>query len=153
MRILAIDPGPETSAWLIWDGQRVEGACGECSNDALLQDVIGRSVIPFDVLVIEKVACMGMAVGAEVFETVFWSGRFAQVAEANGKPWHRLTRHQVKMHLCGSMQAKDANIRQSLIDKLGKPGVKKAPGPTYGVSGHLWSALAVAITWQEKSIC
>lgn len=150
MRILAIDPGPETSAWLLWDG-RAEQFGGECPNEKLLETIhVG---LLYDVLVIEKVACMGMAVGAEVFETVFWSGRFAQVAEADRKPWHRLTRGQIKMHLCGSMQAKDANIRQALIDKLGKPGVKKQPGPTYGVSGHLWAALAVAITWQEKSIC
>jgi hypothetical protein len=42
------------------------------------------------------------------------------------------------------MRAKDANIRQALIDKLGAVGTKKAPGPLYGISGHLWAALAVA---------
>lgn len=153
MKILAIDPGPETSAWLLWDGQKVIGHDGECSNACLIQGVLSSNLIPFDILVIEQVACMGMAVGAEVFETVFWSGRFAQMAAEKGKQWDRVKRHQVKMHLCNSMKAKDANIRCALIDKLGKPGTKKAQGPTYGVAGHLWAALAVAITWQETKRC
>lgn len=88
-----------------------------------------------------------MPVGAEVFETVFWSGRFAQ---AWGLNFHRIKRHEVKMHLCHNMRAKDGNIRQALIDKLGPQGVKKSPGPTYGISGDCWSALAVAVTFVES---
>jgi hypothetical protein len=52
----------------------------------------------------------------------------------------------VKMHLCGNQQAKDKNIRQALLDKVGPVGVKKTPGPCYGVKSHAWSALAVAVT-------
>jgi hypothetical protein len=58
-------------------------------------------------------------------------------------------RKDVKMHLCNSMRAKDANIRTALIDKLGAPGTKKMQGPTYGVTSHAWAALAVAVTAHE----
>ena len=58
----------------------------------------------------------------------------------------RVFRMAVKMHLCHSAKAKDANIRQALIDRLGPPGTKKAPGPTYGVTSHAWPALAIAVT-------
>jgi hypothetical protein len=47
-------------------------------------------------------------------------------------------------------RAKDQNIRQALIDRLGPPGTKKNPGPTYGVTSHMWSALAVAVTAHDK---
>ena len=42
----------------------------------------------------------------------------------------RVKRSAVKLHQCGSNRAKDANVRQALIDKMGPPGTKKAPGPT-----------------------
>jgi hypothetical protein len=48
------------------------------------------------------------------------------------------------------MKAKDANIRQALIDKIGPQGTKKDPGPTYGISKDVWSALAIAVTHTAK---
>ena len=33
---------------------------------------------------------------------------------------------------------------------VGKPGTKKQPGPLYGISGDLWSALAVAVTQHDR---
>jgi hypothetical protein len=63
-------------------------------------------------------------------------------------------RREVKIHLCGSMKAKDANVRQVLLDRYGPGkakavGLKRSPGPLYGFSKDLWSALAVGITWIE----
>jgi len=47
--------------------------------------------------------------------------------------------------LCGSVRAKDSNIRQALIDRVGPQGKKHSPGPTYGLAKHDWAALAIAI--------
>jgi hypothetical protein len=153
MQILAIDPGNEQSAYVIYDADsQIISEKGIEPNDrilARLELVPGFVGDDSPYLVIEQVACMGMAVGAEVFETVFWSGRFAQSWAARWLPWNRIKRHQVKMHLCGSMRAKDGNIRQALIDRFGKPGTKKNPGKTYGLSGDMWQALAVAVTYAE----
>jgi hypothetical protein len=88
-------------------------------------------------------------VGAEVFETCVWIGRFMEAYGAEHV--HRITRGQIKTHLCHSMRAKDANIRQALIDRFGKPGTKRYPGALYGVSGDLWAALAVAVTWWDRN--
>jgi hypothetical protein len=148
--ILAIDPGPEQSAYVVYRGGHVV-EFAKIDNAEMLY----RCGLTWDgsmVLVIEQVAAMGMAVGAEVFETVFWSGRFAQ---AWGGHWERLKRHEVKMFLCGNMRAKDANIRQALLDKFGPGkelavGRKAKPGPLYGLSGDCWSALALAVTWAER---
>lgn len=151
--VLAIDPGPEHSAFVLFDGERVS-RFDKIQNHELLE-VLDVELSPqCGQLVIEQIAAMGMAVGAEVFETCFWSGRFAEAWESQGGQWSRVKRHAVKMHLCGNMRAKDANIRQAIIDKFGPGkeraiGTKKNPGPLYGVSGDCWSALAVAITWRE----
>jgi hypothetical protein len=138
--VLAIDPGTTGSGFVRFDGTRVIAA-GVLPN-ALMLDMVGWS--KDDVLAIEKIEAMGMAVGAEVFETVHWSGRFHQ-AWRSPADVRRITRRQVKLGLCGSMRAKDPNIRAALLDMLGPQGTKKKQGPTYGVHSHAWSALAVAV--------
>ena len=54
--------------------------------------------------------------------------------------------HHVRLHLCHASRAKESHVRRALLDRLGEPGTKKAPGVTYGVHGHCWSALALAVT-------
>jgi hypothetical protein len=152
MNILAIDPGPIESAFVLWDGERVLSK-GKVKNARLLEtlNAIGVGATDQPCLVIEQVASYGMAVGKDVFETVFWSGRFAQKWL---RDWKRVPRKDVKMHLCGTMRAKDSNIRQALIDRFGKPGVKAAPNTIYGEDGSKekklradeWQALALAVT-------
>lgn len=147
MIILGCDPGTTKSA-LVWlDNGKVTNSLETPNEDVL--DVLSR--MTYEAFAFEQIEAMGMAVGREVFETVFWSGRFA---EASLVPYYRITRRQVKLHLCGSMKAKDANIRQALIDKFGGAtavGRKAAPGPLYGIASHRWSALAVAVTCRDTS--
>ena len=143
--VLAIDPGSARSAWLQFDGTR-PGAFGITANDVLVRAL--RSGGLTDVVVIEKIESYGMAVGAEVFDTVPWAGRFAEAAHR--VPVVLLPRRAVKLALCGDSRAKDANIRQALIDRFGGSaavGRKAAPGPLYGISRDVWSALAIAVTY------
>jgi hypothetical protein len=109
-------------------------------------------VLPSSNMVVacEHLQCFGMAVGASVFETAYWIGDFRCSCKANGALWLPVYRSEVKMHFCNSMRAKDPNIRQVLIDRLGKPGTKKNPGATYGVKGDIWSALAIAVMVGDK---
>jgi hypothetical protein len=150
MNVLAIDPGPARSAWCLYSNGFVGGAIVD--NKQMLRILrgpvlqLGAKAAGIDHLAIEMIESFGMAVGKEVFETVFWTGRFYQA-------WPGLCtlvyRKEVKMHLCSSMRAKDPNIRQALIDRLGPPGKKASPGPTFGIAGDVWSALAVAVTFYE----
>lgn len=146
---IGLDPGPTESAMVIWDGTMIRGAALQ-PNDFILRRLREMRDSGHQ-LVIEKVASYGMAVGAEVFETVFWSGRFA---EAFGiEHVHRITRGEVKIHLCHSMRAKDANVRAAICDRFGgeklAKGTKANPGRLYGISTHLWAALAVVLTWHD----
>lgn len=144
--ILAIDPGTVESGWCVYASGRVHNS-GVSTNIDTLRLVQDQA--PFvETLAIEMFASMGMIVGQTVFETVRWIGRFQQAWRAPDAV-RLVYRQQVKLHLCGQARAKDKNVRQALIDKLGPVGTKKTPGPLYGVTSHAWSALAIAVTASE----
>ncbi len=151
MNILAIDPGSEQSAFVLWDAARVVEH-GIVENNELLGRITQRLFGDSDfVTVIEQIESFGMAVGRSTFETVFWSGRFAEASPR----FDRLPRSVIKLHLCHSKRAKDGNVRQALMDRFGgetAKGTKKQPGPLYGIASHTFSALAVAITYSDGEL-
>jgi hypothetical protein len=128
----------------VFDGRSVLWS-GVLENEALLSRVRTTLHDSYRMFAIEMVASYGMPVGREVFETCVWIGRFQQVWR-DPEAVKLVYRRDVKLHLCGNSRAKDANIRQALIDKLGPVGTKAAPGPLYGVRSHAWAAVAVAVT-------
>lgn len=148
LKVIGLDPGPGDSAVVVWNGDTVEVTRMGPNSDIMgyLRTWRGGGVP----LAIEKIASYGMAVGAEVFETCVWTGRFM---EAYGGAT-RITRGEVKMHLCHTMKAKDTNVRQAILDRFGGKdkaiGTKSSPGPFRGVTSHLWSALAVAIVFHDQ---
>lgn len=145
--VFAIDPGTTQSGWVLYRHGRVVEA-GVSDNHDLLRWV--RAGQGADMLAIEMIEAMGMAVGKETFATVRWVGRFQQ-AWREPEDVHLVFRSAVKLAICGTKRAKDANIRAALIDQVGAPGTKKAPGPTYGVTSHAWQALGVAVTALEAA--
>ena len=162
--ILAIDPGPQQSAWIVLDPLGIPARFGLCDNEEL-RDLLGTYLSPdgrwgWDEVCIEMVASYGMRVGVDVFETCVWIGRFM---EATGRPArvHRIFRKRswgggypgVCMAMCHNNRAKDADIRQAIIDRYGATGGRKAaigskasPGPLYGIKRDIWQALAVGLT-------
>jgi hypothetical protein len=153
VRILAIDPGTTESAYIDYlVGQTpARSAFGKTPNVDVLTVLGANAAYPqaYDAIAIEMIACYGMPVGKEVFDTAVWIGRFWQAARA---PVTLVYRREVKMHLCGTMKAKDAHIRQALLDRFGPQGTKKKPGPTYGLKADVWSALAIAVTFAETRL-
>jgi len=155
-KIIAIDPGPKTSGvvtlytYASGDLPAVVDAYKDFDSEKLISHLYYRA---YDHLVIEGIQSFGMAVGADVFETAELIGRIRQVF--GYEKTTKIYRKDVKMHLCGSMRAKDANISQAIRDMYpatggGKNpvvGTKANPGPLYGVTSHAWSALAVGLTW------
>jgi hypothetical protein len=155
--IIAIDPGNEASAFMMLDAGRPVRH-GKQPNTELLAGMHGwaprRESTPK--LVVEMIASYGMPVGREVFETCVWIGRFAEAWATLGGEHALVYRREVKLHLCGSARAKDGNVRQALIDRFGPGraraiGIKRQPGPLYGVSADVWAALAVAVTYHDTS--
>lgn len=159
MKILAIDPGPVKSAYVIWNGETwVDAMIAE--NEAI------RPILrdgDYDLCAIEMVAHYGMPVGKEVFETCVWIGRFSEISSRTagigrglGPAEPQLVyRREIKHHFCNSAKAKDSNIRQAILDRFGGKetaiGKKSNTGPLYGIKSHLWSALAIALFIQDQN--
>ena len=93
-----------------------------------------------------------MGLGDESIQTILWTGRFVEAAKP--LPVYLLRRRMVKIHLCGSSRATDANVRAALVDRFGGKdaaiGRKATPGPLYGITSHLWAALAAAVTLYDE---
>lgn len=137
MIIVGIDPGPVDQSCVLFDSaeNRVVSVGTFRADD--LPDAVRKHKVA-----IEWIESFGMAVGQEIFRTVFQIGRMQQQLGMV----RLIPRRDIKLTLCGSARAKDPNVRQALIDAIGVVGTKKNPGPTYGVAGHYWAALGVAYT-------
>lgn len=160
--IIAIDPGYRESGLVVmtFEGRIVFSDI--CPNDKMLRFLRAPGVIIAGVyapehekdcfiddrnmihapmvLAIEMVASYGMRVGKEIFETVLWTGRFVEAADVHKT--YLVYRKDVKLHLCGTVRAKDKDIRKALIN------IYKAEGKEEqleGIKSHLWSALAVGV--------
>ena len=169
MQILAIDPGNVESAYCLIEKDTYKPIeFGKIPNNELLQKI---ELLNYDFLAIEMIASYGMPVGREVFETCVFIGRCIEAAtnkkakdlqkELRGfdainsipknKPFYEYVyRKEEKINLCGSMKAKDSNIRQALIDRFGVVGTKKEQGWFYGFKSDIWAAYAVGVTYLDR---
>ena len=152
MTILAIDSGNEESAYVLMDSETYKPIeFGKVGNPLML---IKMNELKYDKLILEMIASYGMPVGASVFETCVWIGRFIQNRKC--PDFEYIYRKEEKMNLCNSMKAKDSNIRQALIDRFAQFDFKNGKGTKgnkdffYGFSKDVWSAFAVGVTYLDK---
>lgn len=155
MLVMAIDPGYEQSAWILYDGARVVEHAIEPNDELLRRLASGQwRVGEITAVVLEQIESYGMAVGREVFETVFVTGRIFERARYRCARPERMPRKAVKLHLCESNRATDSNIRVAILDRFGGKeraiGKAKTQGPLYGIKSHEWAALAIALTWWDR---
>lgn len=155
MTILALDPGNTQTGYAVLEMPEFRLIkFGKADNTSLLTLVANSDILyDVDAVAIEMVANFGMTVGHEVFETCVWIGRFHQAADHPNT--HYVYRKEEKEILCGSLRAKDANIRRALIDRYARhdlkngKGTKRNPDVFYGVSKDVWAAIAVGVTYFE----
>jgi hypothetical protein len=152
MITLAIDPGNVESAYVLIGADYRPISFEKLRNDELLNRLrLGTIDLDIQGVAIEMVASYGMAVGADVFETCVWIGRFYQVLASTSHEPQLVKRLPVKTHHCHSAKATDANIRQALVDRfaLGQPnhgkGTKNQPGWFHKFHSDVWAAYALAV--------
>lgn len=160
MKILAIDPGTEQSAWCVFESVGTKDhpiLFGQIKNDDMVlkcrYPAWGPScpgAVP-DLLVIEMIKSYGNVMGDSVLQTCVWIGRFIQ--SWGPRPYELIPRKRIVTQICMNPRANDTNVRQALIDRWGGKekaiGSKAKPGPLYGMKNDMWSALAVAVAWTE----
>jgi hypothetical protein len=148
---MAIDPGSEESAYVVTDQNLRTLESGKICNDLLrrlLRGIMWANKV--EIVAIEMVTSYGMPVGAEVFQTCVWTGRFIEQLHER-VPVLAIPRRDVKTHICQSARAKDSNIRQALVDRFaagmpnGGKGTTKHPGWFHGFRADIWQAYALAV--------
>lgn len=148
MKILAIDVGTTETGFCLIDKDTYKPIrFGKISNEDLLDIVRNEE---YDTLIYEEFQSYGMPIGISTITSITWNGRYMQIALDREKTVDYIYRKEEKMNLCGSMKAKDSNIRQALIDRFGVVGTKKQPGWFYGFKKDIWSAYAVGVTLLDK---
>lgn len=157
--ILSFDPGNEYTAYCLIDDDRRPIEHGKVKNEEALDYIYkfyNTHARELDAVVIEMVASYGMAVGASVFWTCVMIGRLTEAAKVVGIPVDYIYRIEEKSLICHDSKAKDANIRQALIDRYAQhdkkngKGTKKNPDWFYGFAADQWAAYAVGVSWMEK---
>jgi hypothetical protein len=163
--IIAIDPGSEYSALLLWDGVNV------VEKHLLLNEEIGKIVYTLSLqasedlirpyqLVIEQVKLYQTA-DKNIHDTILWSGRFIESWYRGGASTEPelVARATVKSGLVQSASAKDTQITSYLKDRFGSSTSQKNPHPIIGglsvklengkTKNDLWQALALAVYYWD----
>ena len=152
MKIFAVDPGNEKSAYAIWDGHSILKA-EKLINDEMKQMIEWKSSSEdYDMVAIEKIESYGMPIGATVIDTAVWIGRFIEALQGvrNDYPHQKIIlipRKQVKLHLCNATRAKDSNVIQALKDRF-EPGLQpreRPKGLLKGLKADMWQAFALSV--------
>ncbi len=124
--ILAIDPGPEMSAWILYNGK--EPGLSRHQENALLEQEICLAYIRGAALVYEEIVFAGIATlqsMGHILKTSEWIGRFKQTYHHDANCFG-VTNREIRLHLCGTMRANGTAISAALYDRYG--GYNKAVG-------------------------
>ena len=179
-KILAIDIGPEFSAYCRLDSGNLIRGHNWFGNDAMLtyvREEHGRGSIA----VIESPQAQDRPLGKLLRDTIWWAGRFAEALDSTGVEWHEAEERDVALWLTGNRSASNPAILQGLKDVFGDKtkqpcgecgsagsvrgsrGLKKCPackgnkfltlpGPLAGMNEHERSALAAAWWYWKKHL-
>ena len=160
-RIIAIDPGPEQSAYVICSidqGDFVARRISINEHNIFPNSDILTVIFNYDnasAMIIEHIEYSygNIGIGKSVTETVFWTGRFCQAFPGM---FYRVSRKTITGHICGNPRAGDGAVIQALVDRFtpheknkGK-GTKKEPGYFFGFHGDIWQAMAVAVYFVDN---
>lgn len=176
MRLLAIDPGTAQSAYVVLDEKYRIFNAGKVENSVIL-DIIAQTP-GLDRLVIEDMeprytsgdrSAAGAVMGTSTIQTLKWMGQFDRQATLRGLPVGWICRREERSALIptkknglpplpmGAPAHADGQIRAALIQRFARydtatgKGTKKEPDTFFGFAGDMWQAMAVGVTWLDKS--
>lgn len=147
MKILAIDPGSEQSAFVLWDTEQhcFTGEGKGILNNYDLLAALPDIAFPANFGAIEMIQSYGFGVGRTTFQTCVWIGKFMHALDL--QDWEGLAlygRPTIKGQIGGK---NDAEIRASLRLRYGEARKGEL---LEGVKKDIWAALALAVALEEN---
>lgn len=165
--LLGIDPGTTQSAYALYAvGAKAASLSKKADNLVILNDLKNLSFVA-DFMVMEQLKAYGHA-SDSLFFTAMWTGRFISAwlsGDKEGERYTLLPRKTIVAQLCGTVRAKDKDVRMALVDyftsigakqgggKIPVIGTKKSPGTLFGYSQDRWAALSAAVCWHQFTAC
>lgn len=151
MKIAGLDPGTGESGFVVIETEPFAILLHTIELNHKLISEVRPEMTRCDAFGCEWMEEQGIRLNDDTTETVLWAG--AMIWEWGWWDRVELVRPRaIKKHLYGANTGNDSRKRQSLIERFGDPGTKRQPGPLYGIKGHEWSALAVAVVVAERHL-
>jgi len=154
MIVFGIDPGSRESGIVMLESKndsdwiiKAKSMQPNTTAKLIVQDGI-QAKGDLKYVAIEKIVSYNKKVGADVFDTVKWVGRFMECweNEPNCTQVKEIPRREAVGHLCEfGKSGSDKYVREALIKRFGKEMLG-------GFTSHTWSALAIAVTFIDKYI-
>ena len=157
MIIFAIDPGPNDSAFVQWDTEKeIVRNAKHVLNHELLAALRTMEIHYYGVIAIEDPQAQRRPASDDFIKACKWTGIFQEAISGRlgigeTDKLKLIPYRDVSAHFCKIVNAKEKFVKEALIKRFGDPGTKKNPGKLYGITGHCMSALAVAVTCQDKT--
>jgi hypothetical protein len=171
MLILAIDPGPEESAYVLLEQGKRSWKNGiwlkilDCAKEdnELLRERLSYDEFGQDILAMEEIVGRKWS-GREVTDTAFWSGR---LCEAGCCSFVLINRSKIRWHIGKEKGTNDSKIITRLIERfcpdifekfttgeLTRNKMINAAREKYfkGFTEDIWQAFALGVTWYDLNV-
>jgi hypothetical protein len=145
--LLAIDTGTRDSAYAVVDTETYRIIESKKVPNAQLMTVVRKGY--YDMCVVEMFSSYGNRSGTEVFDAIVMVGQVKEACATREVSCTLIKRKEVKMHICNSMSAKDADVIMALKDRFGEKGTKDSPGWFFGMKSDGWQAYGLAVTFLD----
>lgn len=147
--ILTIDPGNESSAYVVWDELTQKIIAAEKLPNEELAAKLHTLKISCEGCYIEMIAAYG-PVGASVLDTCVWIGIFAEIFGRSRVEY--VFRKTVVTALTGSPRGNDSAVRAVLISRFGNGDTKKRQKGNIleGITADMWQALGIAVVISDR---
>ena len=157
-RIIGVDPGQTKSGAVLLQGKHVLDSVYDENNQILERILTWAATSAVDdlrqvCLCVELTEPRGQILGHALHDTIMFCGELKQILHEpvnlirlhRPRPCRGMTSRKVRQTLTGDGQASDARVKQVLRDRWGGGSQRKKTDPLYGITGHCWDALAVAV--------
>lgn len=152
MIIIGVDPGTTSSGLAIISlGEEDWVEFFHLPNALVMTKLTGLAQFRDMVVGYEWLQSYGMAVGESVFRTCHMCGRLKHFADVHGFTVIERTRPQIVKYFTGRSNLKKAAVRSTLLDRFGGNMAKQKGGVLYGISNHMWDALAICVYIYEEN--